>query len=90
VIIEVVVIVIILMFVRKPLGGALLYAAISFMGLLFGAAIDVVLINAAISFVAAFVFLWLLGRFEGSILWWLILAGGLAGWFYVRVLPVFG
>lgn len=75
--------------IRKPFLCALMYGALSFMGLIYGAQMNVVLVNAAISFVAAFIFFWLLERFDGGMLWWLILITGIAGWVFLRLMPAF-
>lgn len=86
--IELIVVVMLAMY-RKPLPSALIYGALSFIGLIFGASLGDVLIGAVIGFVIAFVFFWILERFEGGILWWILLIGGLAGWVYLRLLPAF-
>ncbi len=58
----------------KPFLCSGIYAGVAFLlGLIFGHPLLSVLTHAAISFVLASVYFWLLDRLEGSeVLWWLV------------------
>jgi hypothetical protein len=68
-----------LMETESPLLCASLYTGVSaFFNLLFGAPWSAILISGALSFGLAFLYFWLLDRFEdGSAIWWVILIGGI-------------
>jgi hypothetical protein len=63
---------------NKPVWCAEIYAAFVFiMALIFGKPLIVVIIASAIAFCLAFLYFWLLNKFEDSGLFWLILILGL-------------
>lgn len=61
----------------KPVLCAGIYAGLAFLFSLMTFPLGVAVLAGAIRFVLAFIYFWLLSKFEGSGLWWLILIGGL-------------
>jgi len=61
-----------------PITAAGIYVTIAFIGnLLFGADIMPLIIGTVIAFGLAFVYFWLLHMTEETMLWWVVLIGGL-------------
>ena len=64
---------------RRPFLCAGIYALAAVVPPAFtGAPLSGLAVAAALTFVLAAVYFWLLNRLEGGLLWWLVLLGGLA------------
>ncbi len=63
---------------HKPLLCSSIYAVLVVLGNLFfgGSQVDAALVFGLIGFVTSTIYFWLLTRFDGSFIWWIILVAG--------------